>query len=251
MLYKQFGLVGYPLSHSFSKQYFTEKFKKQGLYNYRYHLFEVNDIAQLPNLLQMYPSLTGFNVTAPYKMQIIPYLKNLDSMAQKIGAVNTVKIYGPNHWVGYNTDYKGFKISLLRWVPQHHKNFKALILGTGGAAKAVQIVLEALNIPYKYVSRQCKKHKLCYHCLRKNPAIIAEHRLIIHCTPMGTYPNVEQFPNLPYAQITAQHWLYDLVYNPEKTIFLKKGAERGAQIKNGLEMLYLQAEKSYELFLSA
>lgn len=236
----KFGLIGYPLSHTFSPTYFAKKFEDLSMDNYEYAAYELADVSELADLLTK--GLRGINVTIPYKEQVQPFLDGIDEEAQKIGAVNTIKITNGNI-VGYNTDVYGFKMSLLAML-NGKKIRKALVLGSGGAAKAVKYALEDLGILYSTVSR--KKIYLNYSDLSKE--IIEDHQLIVNTTPLGMSPNVNNCPDLPYHHLNEQHFLYDLVYNPEKTLFLKKGSANGASIKNGYDMLVLQAEKSWEIW---
>ncbi len=239
---KQLGLIGYPLSHSFSKKYFAEKFEQEGIEGWHYDLFPLDNIDKLPLLLEQEPTLVGLNVTIPYKEAVIPYLDKIDESAA-FGAVNTIKIED-GKLTGFNTDVYGFEHSLIPFLKPYHK--QALILGTGGAAKAVASVLNKLNIAHQYVSRTPSNQQLSYDNLNKN--IIESHLLIINTTPLGMQPNIKSFPKLAYKYITSRHVLYDLVYNPEKTIFLNQGKYYGADIKNGLEMLYLQAERAWSIW---
>lgn len=242
---KQLGLIGYPLEHSFSKKYFAEKFKREGLSNWQYELFPIENISDLKPLISN-PNLVGLNVTIPYKQAILPYLNNLDETAKAIGAVNTIKISRTKNEVrltGYNTDCMGFEQSLLPFLNEYHK--KALVLGTGGAAKAVMYVLNKLRIEYKTVSSN-NKGDLSYNNLNKD--ILADHHVIINTTPLGMYPHVNSYPDLRYSALNHQHLLYDLVYNPLETVFLTKGKQYGAATKNGLEMLQLQAEAAWSIF---
>lgn len=240
----QFGLIGYPLSHSFSKKYFTDKFEKEGISKCQYDLFPLENLDDFPKLLLKTPFLVGLNVTIPYKEQIFKYLTEIDEAAQSVGAVNTIKITD-SKLKGYNTDIYGFEKSLKNFLGDK-KQGEALILGTGGAAKAVAYILNKMEIIFKYVSRRPQEGNLQYEDLNKN--IIENHFLIINTTPLGMAPNLDTCPPIPYSYLNASHFLYDLVYNPEKTLFLNRGAEIGAQTKNGLEMLYLQAEKAWEIW---
>lgn len=246
-----FGLIGYPLTHSFSKKYFSNKFEKEEISNCQYELFPIESIDELPFLIQKHPSLKGLNVTIPYKEVVFPFLNEIDEAAKKVGAVNTIKIKD-GKLIGYNTDVYGFEISLKKSLAEHFKNKPntknkaTLILGTGGAAKAVAYVLKKLNIDFKFVSRQAHKGNLMYQDLNKE--ILQDHFLIINTTPLGTAPNIQNCPSIPYNFINDSHFLYDLVYNPEKTLFLNNGAKNGARTSNGLEMLYLQAEKAWEIW---
>lgn len=240
---KVYGLIGYPLSHSFSKGFFAEKFAREGIKECMYESFPIPAIEELPALIAQQPDLEGLNVTIPYKQVVMPYLDELSPAAAQIGAVNCIR-FQDGRRVGYNTDAIGFKRSLEPLLKPHHN--KALVLGTGGAAKAVQYVLENLNIPYKLVSRQAGADTIAYEQL--DAGMMASHTLIINTTPLGMYPNVDAAPALPYEQLTYKHLLYDLIYNPPVTAFLQKGADKGATIKNGHEMLILQAEASWEIW---
>ncbi|WP_375562403.1 shikimate dehydrogenase family protein [Bernardetia sp. OM2101] len=248
-----FGLIGKKLSHSFSKKYFTEKFQKLGLSpkeGYIYELFELDKIENFENLIRENPTLRGLNVTIPYKKEVIPFLDKLDPTAKKIGAVNTIKIEKDGTKIGYNTDYIGFKNSLetfLNLKPNISFKEKALILGTGGAAQAVKVALEDLNIKFDFASssiNEIQNHSN-YKTLPYSKIDISDYKLIINTTPLGMYPNIENFPPLSehnYSKIDDSYFLYDLVYNPEKTIFLKIGKGKNAKIIHGLEMLHGQAE---------
>lgn len=237
------GLIGYPLSHSFSKKYFTEKFEKEQINNYKYELFPLEKIGDLTLLLAEYPNLKGLNVTIPYKEAVLPFLKKINEEAAVIGAVNTIRIEN-GELTGYNTDVYGFEKSLQPFLKPYHQ--KALILGTGGASKAIRFVLEKLGIEYKFISRTPNDSQWSYEEIDK--AILADYQMIINTTPLGMSPKVDACPNIPYHFLNEKHLLYDLVYNPSETLFLKKGKEFGASIKNGMEMLILQAEKSWEVY---
>jgi shikimate dehydrogenase len=241
-----YGLIGKTLSHSFSKRYFTEKFEKESIPNSSYQLFEIPSIKEFPKLIAQQPNLRGLNVTIPYKEEIIPYLDGLDERARRIGAVNVIQ-FNKGKLIGYNSDYIGFKTSLEKFIP--HTQLNALILGTGGASKAVKTALEDLQIPYLYVSRQKSEGVLAYEELNKE--ILKDYALIINTTPLGMYPKIETSPSIPYEYITANHYLYDLVYNPEQTLFMKMGMEKGAKSLGGLEMLYLQAEGAWKIWQEA
>ncbi|GLU44204.1 shikimate dehydrogenase family protein [Allomuricauda sp. NBRC 101325] len=238
----RFGLLGRNISYSFSQGYFTQKFKDLGLENHSYENFDMQSIEEFPQVLQQ-ENLKGLNVTIPYKQDVIPYLDTLDPKAAKIGAVNTIQ-FTQNGLKGFNTDAYGFQVSLQPFLKPHHTN--ALILGTGGASKAVKFVLEELGIATTYVSRSPKEGQLTYDDLDKE--IMEENTLIVNCTPLGTFPNIEHKPAIPYEFIGSQHLLYDLIYNPEKTAFLKEGEKQGAALCNGLEMLKGQAEKAWEIW---
>ncbi len=238
------GLIGFPLSHSFSPSYFKEKFEKGKILNWEYKAYPLETIDDLNPLLKNDPQLIGLNVTIPYKEKVIPFLDDIDEAAAAIGAVNTIlKIKGKLK--GFNTDIYGFKKSLVDFLGNKKVN-KALILGTGGAAKAVEYVLQELEIESKFVSRNQKDSMFTYEDI--DPQLIKKYPLIINTTPLGTYPNVNDAPELPYAALTTQHFLYDLVYNPSKTLFLSKGELQGTKTINGLQMLHLQAEKAWEIW---
>lgn len=238
-----FGLIGNPLGHSFSKKYFTEKFEKEGISGSRYELFPLASITELTALLATHPELAGLNVTIPYKKEVIPFLTS-NEIPAGLHACNCIRING-DQLIGYNTDVTGFEKSLLPLLTPLHD--KALVLGTGGAAESVLFVLRKLNIPAVVVSRRLQNGaSFTYDQL--TPEIIDTHRLIINTTPLGTYPAVNACPDLPYQHIGADHLLYDLVYNPAKTLFLQKGEEQGASIKNGEEMLIVQAEESWAIW---
>lgn len=242
---KVYGLIGHPLSHSFSKRYFSDKFENLGISNCGYELFDLKNIEEV-NKLKSNIELHGFNVTTPYKEDVIPHMDDLDESAKMVGAVNVVRRVNGNQWVGYNSDYYGFKVSLEKWMPI--QMVKALVLGTGGASKAVIAALKNLDIEYGVVSRSAKNADFTYEKLRENKSIIPEYKLIINTTPLGMHPNIRSSPDIDYNLLSEQHFLYDLVYNPEETEFLKKGRVKGCKTKNGLEMLELQAEKSWEIW---
>ncbi len=244
---KKYGLIGFPLTHSFSKRYFTEKFETESI-DSTYDNFEIDNISKFPEIIKNNPELIGLNVTIPYKEQIIPFLDDLNESAKEIGAVNTVKIVRTGSEVylkGFNTDTYGFENSLKPLLKPHHK--KALILGTGGASKALKYVLNKLGIEFISASiEELKENEISYEEIDEN--LIKERLLIINATPLGTYPNVEIYPNIPYLYITDKHLLFDLVYNPKISAFLRKGMNMGAATKNGYEMLLLQAKKSFEIW---
>jgi shikimate dehydrogenase len=237
-----FGLIGYPLVHSFSKKYFTEKFERENITDCRFENFPIASITELEKVL-LEPSLKGLAVTIPYKEQVIPYLKNRDAVVEKTGACNCIKISGAELY-GFNTDVIGFERSLLNRLQPYH--LKALILGTGGAAKAAQFVLNKLGIENKLVSRFPSPGQLSYAQL--DAKMITEHLLIIQATPLGTYPEIDQAPALAYDALTTQHFLFDMVYNPEETLFLKRGFEKNTTIQNGYEMLIYQAEENWKIW---
>lgn len=244
---KTYGLIGFRLSHSFSKKYFTEKFQREGIEDCVYENFQLDTVKEFSTLLHTDADLKGFNVTIPYKEEIIPFLHELDAAAAEIGAVNVIKIREDGKLIGYNSDYYGFKNSLEAFIPKSQSH-KALVLGTGGAAKAVVTALNHLGIPYQYVSRTKSADTLSYAELDQK--IIGTHSIIINTSPLGMYPDVESFPAIPYGFLNATHYLYDLVYNPEQTLFMKKGLAQGAQVLNGLPMLIGQAEKAWEIWNS-
>ena len=244
---QKYGLVGYPLKHSFSIGYFNEKFSSEKI-EAEYINFEIPDINNFPEIIEANPNLHGLNVTIPYKEKVIPYLDELDKQAAAIGAVNVIKIIrnkgGKPKLIGYNSDIIGFTQSIQPLLQSHHK--KALILGTGGASKAVFHGLKNLGIEAKFVSRTARFGMLTYEEL--NAEIIKEYTVIVNCTPVGLYPKVDACPDIPYEAITSEHLLYDLLYNPNITLFMKKGEVKGAVTKNGLEMLLLQAFAAWEIW---
>ena len=239
-----YGLIGKSLKHSFSKTYFEQKFKDQRIENTEYRNFEFEHIDEVKVKLSEIEELKGLNVTIPYKSSIIPFLDVIDKIAEKIGAVNTIKIDDDGRWTGYNTDVYGFSTSLKPFLTNRHE--KALILGTGGASKAVEFALKQLNISVVKVSRNKDKADLTYADL--NEYVFKACKLVINASPLGTWPNVEESPDIPYNLLTPEHLVYDLIYNPEKTLFLKQAELAGATIMNGLNMLKLQAEKSWEIW---
>jgi shikimate dehydrogenase len=240
---KKFGLIGFPLSHSFSKRYFQEKFAKEAIQNHEYELYPLENISSFPKLLKNEPQLVGLNVTIPHKQSVIPYLDELDETAQKIGAVNTILIRN-GKTKGFNTDYIGFKQSLIGFLGNQPSQPQALIFGTGGASRAVQIALIDLQIPFLLASHSGKG--LAYEKI--DAEIIKKCHLLINTTPLGMYPHTDTCPEIPYHFLNKQHFAYDLVYNPEETLFLQKAKMQGAKTKNGLEMLYLQAEAAWKIW---
>ncbi|WP_111708084.1 shikimate dehydrogenase family protein [Lutibacter citreus] len=241
----KFGLLGKDISYSFSRKYFSEKFEKLGLDNLKYLNFDIPEIEEFPFLLyHKEHEYKGINVTIPYKQSVMRYLDEIDEDAKEIGAVNTINITNENKLIGYNTDVYGFQNSIKPLLKEHHK--KALILGTGGASKAIAFGLKKLGIEYKFVSRRLSDNVFLYSAL--NEQILEEYTVIINCSPVGTYPNIEDAPNIPFEFISDKHLLFDLIYNPSETKFLRLGKNNGATIKNGLEMLELQAEKSWEIW---
>jgi shikimate dehydrogenase len=260
---KHYGLIGFPLSHSFSKKFFTAKFEQEQITDAVYDLYPLEHIKDLQDLLDNNPKLCGLNVTVPHKINVLKYLDWIEHDARTAGAVNCIRISAESPVLaafsgevgvkdhdfrleGFNTDIYGFEMSLKPLLKEHHT--EALVLGDGGAAKAVKCVLENLEINFKVVTRKPHPGNLLFKDLK--PHHIAQHTLIINTTPLGTSPNINECPPIPYEAITADHLLYDLIYNPELSLFLKKGAEQGASIKNGHEMLILQAEKSWEIWNS-
>lgn len=244
---KKYGLIGYPLGHSFSKNFFNEKFKSENI-DAEYVNFEIPNIEALNSVLQENQNLVGFNVTIPYKEQVIPLLDEIDEDAALIGAVNVVRVSrnskGKIKLKGYNSDILGFMQSIEPLLQPHHTH--ALILGTGGASKAVLHGLRKLGVECMFVSRTKREGMLTYQEL--NPEIMDQYKVIVNCTPVGMYPRADEYPNIPYHLITSQHLLYDLLYNPDTTLFMKKGAEQGAVTKNGLEMLLLQAFGAWKIW---
>jgi shikimate dehydrogenase len=242
---RQFGLIGFPLSHSFSKGYFANYFLKENILDAQYENYPIESIDFFTGLWNNNPSLQGLNVTIPYKKLVIPFLQHPSSVVQSIQACNCIKLHD-GAFYGYNTDVIGFEQSLLPYLQPHHQ--KALIFGTGGAAAAVEWVLKKLGIAYQLVSRTASEGCIAYESL--SPEIIEAHTLLIQTSPVGMYPNVDEAPNLPYEAISSKHHLYDLVYNPAETKFLALGAVQGATTQNGLEMLHLQADASWEIWNS-
>ncbi len=261
-----FGLIGYPLGHSFSKKYFTQKFENEGLDQFRYELFPLANIANFPKIISENPDLRGLNVTIPHKENVIPFLDKLAETAREAEAVNCIKIENDGRLVGHNTDVYGFEISLLNflkekagenWRENLNKNiaenlpgatFTALILGTGGAAKAVAAALRRLKIRYLFVSRKPENAPEIIDYQLLPHLDFDEFLLVINTTPLGMAPKIDAAPDLPFEKLTARHLVFDLLYNPAETLFLKKAAACGAATKNGLEMLELQAEKSWEIW---
>ena len=241
---KTYGLIGFPLTHSFSQKYFTEKFQREGITDCKYELYPITAINELNDLLKVNSNLQGLNVTIPYKQSILYHLNSVKEIPFALRACNCIKIKEGKTY-GYNTDITGFEKSLIPYLKHYHNS--ALILGNGGAAEAVKFVFDKLNINYKIVSRKIHDGSdLTYQDL--NEQIIEENKIIINTTPLGTFPNIDECPAIPYQFLTPQHFLYDLVYNPEKTLFLQKGEACGTSIKNGYEMLILQAEESWRIW---
>lgn len=246
---KTFGLIGYRLGYSFSKKFFSEKFEKGGLSEYEYVNFELDSIDEFPNIFEKNPNISGLNCTIPYKQQIMKYMDSIDSEAAEVGAVNTVKVIRENgvmKLVGYNSDVYGFENSLKPMLGKKHQ--KALILGTGGASKAIKYILTKLGIDYVSASIEEQLYEKEIRYSEIDEQLIQECLIVINATPLGTFPKVDNCPDIPYQFITSSHVLFDLVYNPEITMFMKKGLEKGASVKNGLEMLHLQAIRSWEIW---
>lgn len=243
----EFGLLGRSLKHSFSQTYFTQKFHNLELPDYRYELFELATMNELPALLARHPELQGLNVTIPYKEQVWPFLNEVAPSAARVGAVNVIEFRADGQLIGHNTDYIGFRDSVRSFLPKGPlAEVRALVLGSGGASKAVEVALKELGIGYWVVSRNPLGAGLTYDEL--TPQLLQEHRLIINTTPLGTFPAVEECPPIPYEALTSQHYLYDLIYNPRETEFMQRGQIRGAHTKNGFEMLCLQAEAAWEIW---
>jgi len=242
---REYGLIGFPLSHSFSQKYFTEKFVKEGIDDAVFHAFSIPAITDLAGILQQHPALKGFAITIPYKRAVINYLTNISSAVRETDACNCVKIEG-DKISGYNTDVIGFENSFIKYLQKHHT--KALVLGTGGASSAVAFVLDKMQIPFLYVSRTNSnaKNTIGYDAL--NDDLMKEYTIIINCTPLGTYPKTDQAPPIPYGAVTNNHYLFDLVYNPPLTRFLQYGKDKGATIQNGYEMLVIQAEENWKIW---
>ena len=244
-----YGLIGYPLGHSFSRQFFTKKFEKEGI-DAQYLNFEIPNIEEFPDIIKNNPTLRGLNVTIPYKQQVMQYLDDISEEARAIGAVNVVKcqlstVNCQLHLTGYNSDVIGFVNSIRPLLKPHHN--KALILGTGGASKAIRYGLEKkLGLETLFVSRSAREGMITYEDV--NEAVLKEYEVIVNCSPVGMYPHVDECPALPYEAMNENNLLYDLVYNPLETLFMKKGAAQGATVKNGLEMLHLQAIASWEFW---
>ena len=239
------GLLGYPLTHSFSPNYFKNKWANLGVNNWAYHTYEYQNITDAVNYLKPIKNLIGFNITIPHKQNILPYLHRVAPCAKAIEAVNCVKIIN-NNWVGFNTDYLGFKNSFQLLLNNNRTLGKALILGNGGAAKAVIYSLQILGIAYTIVERNPTANNISYQAL--TPKILQQFTYIINTTPLGTFPNINHAPAIPYTAINAQHIAYDLVYNPTETLFLKNCKAQGATIKNGSDMLTIQAEESWNIW---
>lgn len=238
-----YGLIGYPLGHSFSRKFFTEKFEEENI-DAQYLNFEIPSIEEFPKVIETHPELRGLNVTIPYKQQVMQYLDDISPEAKAIGAVNVVRVE-KGCLTGYNSDVIGFVDSIRPLLKPHHK--KALILGTGGASKAVHYGLtKKLGLETFFVSRTAHPGVITYEDLTAD--VLKEYEVIVNCSPVGMFPHVDECPALPYENMSDHHLLYDLVYNPEETLFMKKGAEQGATVKNGLAMLHLQALASWKFW---
>lgn len=245
---KLYGLIGYPLGHSFSQNFFNEKFASERI-DARYMNFEIPNIGYLAKVLSEKNELKGFNVTIPYKQQIIPMLNELDPVAKTIGAVNVVKVMQRRGrvWLkGFNTDAPAFEDSIRPLLQKHHE--RALVLGTGGASMAVTYALDQLGISPQLVSRTERPGVLTYKDL--SPEVMEAHTVVVNCTPVGMYPRIDECPSIPYGQLTSRHLLYDLLYNPDSTLFMQNGMAQGATVKNGIEMLLLQAIASWRIWES-
>jgi len=240
-----FGLIGYPLSHSFSQKYFTEKFERENIDGCKYSNFPITSIDQLRSVLSENTGLEGLNVTIPYKEKVISYLDEMSDVVKAIGACNCIKIKNGN-LTGYSTDAPGFERSFIQNIKPWHT--QALVLGTGGASKAVQYVLSKIKMPFLVVSRTPAEKEISYDKI--NETLIGHYKVIINTTPLGMQPHTESYPSLPYASLTKEHYLYDLIYNPSKTAFLELGEQRGATIQNGYDMLIYQAEESWQIWNS-
>ncbi|MBU2951425.1 shikimate dehydrogenase [Tamlana agarivorans] len=239
------GLLGKNISYSFSRAYFKEKFQTEHIENTSYENFDIENINKFQDIIKHTEGLRGLNVTIPYKEAVMPYLDEINEQAKAIGAVNTIRITKKGKLVGYNTDCYGFKKTIEPFIKPHHK--KALILGTGGASKAVIYSLKELGLTCNYVSRNLSKNvQFSYDTLTKED--VKNHEVIVNCTPLGTFPDIKDCPNIPYDGITEKHLLFDLIYNPEETTFLSSGKKNGATIVNGANMLKLQAEKSWSIW---
>jgi shikimate dehydrogenase len=244
-----YGLIGYPLGHSFSKKYFSGKFEKEGLSEYQYLNFEIESIELFPSIFVKYPEIRGLNCTIPYKQLVMQYLDEIDEETRQVGAVNTIKPLRTANGLklkGYNTDIIGFERSLKPMLNEKHK--RALILGTGGASKAIKHILTKLGIEYLSASIENDFFEKEIRYEQIDRKMIEERLVIINATPLGTFPKIDNCPSIPYEYLTNDHVLFDLVYNPEVTLFMKKGIEKGAKVKSGLEMLHGQAEASWEIW---
>jgi len=241
---RRYGLIGYPLTHSFSQKYFTEKFAREGIKDCTYSNFPITTIDEFPGLL-VDDELRGLNVTIPYKQEVLRFLDERSDVVSAIGACNCIKIEG-GRLTGHNTDVVGFEQSLLPKLGSHHR--QALVLGTGGAAKAVEYVLGKLGIAYRLVTRKPRAGTSDLGYEQVDGALLTSHTLVVNTTPLGMYPHVDEFPALPYEAVGGQHYFFDLIYNPARTVFLQKAEARGAVVENGHDMLLLQAEESWRIW---
>lgn len=244
---RKFGLIGYPLTHSFSKKYFTAKFEKEAIWNCQFDLYEIAEISDFERILAENPGLEGMSVTIPHKQEVIRFLNELDPACELIGAVNCIQIRN-GYRKGFNTDYIGFKKSLQTWLGSDIP--KALVLGTGGASKAVKVALKDLGVDFLSVSRSPRENQITYSDLKNNLAFFQNFPLIINTTPLGTFPNTEEMPEIPVEFLNQSHLVYDLVYNPEVTTLMQACLDRGGKVKNGMDMLVLQAEAAWTLWNS-
>ena len=238
------GLLGKNISYSFSRAYFREKFENEKITDTTYENFDIDTIDLFPSIIKNTKNLKGLNVTIPFKEAVIPFLDKINKKAKAIGAVNTIKITKKGKLIGYNTDYIGFKESLKNLLPISKKN--ALVLGTGGASKAIVYALKSLNYKVTQVSREKKEGITTYAELNKE--VMIQNQLIINCTPLGTFPNIEKYPSIPYQYVTKNHLMFDLTYNPLETMFIKLSKEQGARVSNGLKMLEFQAEEAWSIW---
>lgn len=245
MNFKTFGLLGRNIDYSFSRTYFAEKFKKENI-SAQYLNFDLDSIEKFPEIIKNTPDLVGLNVTIPYKQEVIPFLDILDVDAEKIGAVNTIKVGKQGKLTGHNTDFIGFAESLRPFLKQHHK--KALILGTGGASKAVAFACTKLGIEFSFVSRQPGPQNLKYSDIDKE--LLEQYSILVNCTPLGTFPDTGNHPKIPFEFLNSSHLVYDLIYNPSMTQLMKKARQKGASVTNGLKMLELQAEAAWKIWNS-
>ncbi len=242
---KRYGLIGFPLTHSLSQQYFNNKFQEEGIEDCIYERFSIASIAELHDILKTHSDLCGFNITIPYKKEVLAFLTERSKAVEEVGACNCVKMDN-GKLIGYNTDVIGFENSLLPYLKPTHN--RALVLGTGGAALAIVYVLQKLGIEFKYVSRNASSDRFAYDQL--TASIMAAHTLIINTTPLGMFPSIEACPDIPYALLTPAHHLFDLTYNPAESTFLAKGKAMGATIQNGQQMFVEQAEQSWRIWNS-
>ncbi len=246
---KLLGLIGFPLEHSLSERYFNERIAREGYDFIEYRNFPLESIEELPELLELFPEICGLNVTSPYKRSVMKFLGDIDSQAQEVGSVNTITIGRQEEELilkGYNTDIVGFEKSFVPLLEPHHT--AALILGTGGAARAVAYVLQKLGIEYRFVSRRFEQDKDAILYSNLDEQTIGNFKIIINATPLGMFPQVNLYPPIPYDYITSEHLLFDLIYNPKQTKFMEFGQDRGAKVSNGLEMLYGQADAAWDIF---